>query len=143
MSQNNAMITIEGQQRGFEEDPQTIRLTTEGQLFRKNDSWHVVYDESEATGLAGTRTTIRVDPDGTVTMLRSGSHTMEMVFARGTRHISNLQTPYGNIAIGIYTSKAEATLSPSGGSIHLGYSIDFNQQETATQKLDLEIRLKG
>jgi len=76
-------------------------------------------------------------------LLRSGSHEMEMVFAQGCRHLSNLQTPYGNLAIGIYTSKAQATLGAAGGAIHLGYSIDINEQETATQKLDLEIRLKG
>jgi uncharacterized beta-barrel protein YwiB (DUF1934 family) len=143
MIQNNAMITIEGQQWGADEEPQIIRLTTEGLLFFKNDSWQVAYDESETTGLDGTRTTIRVDTDGTVTLLRSGSHEMEMVFAQGCRHLSNLQTPYGNLAIGIYTSKAQATLGAAGGAIHLGYSIDINEQETATQKLDLEIRLKG
>jgi uncharacterized beta-barrel protein YwiB (DUF1934 family) len=143
MIHNNAMITIEGQQWGADEEPQAIRLTTEGQLYKKNDSWHVAYDESEATGLDGTRTTIRVDSDGTVTLLRSGSHEMEMIFVQGSRHITNMVTPYGNLAIGIYTTRAQSTLGADGGSIHLGYSIDFNQQETATQKLDLEIRLKG
>jgi len=35
MIQNNAMITIEGQQWGADEEPQIIRLTTEGLLFSK------------------------------------------------------------------------------------------------------------
>ena len=143
MTQNNVLITIQGQQSGLDDEPQMIRLTTEGQLYCKGDSWHVAYDESEATGLSGTHTIVRVDPDGTVTMQRSGTHDMEMIFVQGGRHITNMQTPYGNLAIGIHTSKVKSTLCASGGIIQLGYSIDFNQQETATQKLDLEIRLKG
>jgi uncharacterized beta-barrel protein YwiB (DUF1934 family) len=141
--QPNVMITIEGHQWGMDETPQTIRLTTEGQLYYQNDAWHVTYDESEATGMAGTSTVLSVDTSGSVTLARKGSHDMELVFVKGSRHITQMQTPYGNLDVGIYTNTVQSSLDARGGSIHLGYSVNFNQQETTNTKLDMEIRLKG
>ncbi|MDD2534233.1 MAG: DUF1934 domain-containing protein [Eubacteriales bacterium] len=141
--QPNVMITIEGHQWGLEEPEQTIRLTTEGQLYQENEIWHVAYDESEATGMAGTHTVLTVDPFGAVTLARSGSHDMELVFVQGSRHITRMATPYGDLDVGIYTNVVQSDLKASGGSIHLGYSVDFNQQETTNTRLDMQIRLKG
>ncbi len=141
--QPNVLITFESQQWGPEETPQTIRLTTEGQLYYQNDAWHVAYDESEATGMAGTRTELSVSSSGSVTLARKGSHDMELVFVKGARHITQMQTPYGDLDIGIYTNTVISDLDARGGRIQLGYSMDFNQQETTTTKLEMEIRLKG
>ena len=139
----NVLITIEGHQTTLDEPEQTVRLTTEGQYYQHDDVWHVAYDESEATGLEGTRTVLTVNKQGTVTLARSGSTTMELIFVKGSRHITRMATPYGDLDVGIYTNLVESNLKASGGSIHLGYSVDFNQQETTTTRLDLEIRLKG
>ncbi|MBP1757179.1 MAG: hypothetical protein H6Q62_35, partial [Firmicutes bacterium] len=70
-------------------------------------------------------------------------HDMELVFVKGSRHITRMQTPYGDLDVGIYTNTVQSSLGARGGSIHLGYSVDFNQQETTNTKLDMEIRLKG
>lgn len=141
--QPNVLITIEGHQSTLDEPEQTVRLTTEGQFFQKDNVWHVAYDESEATGMAGTRTQLSVDAKGAVTLARRGSTEMELIFIKGSRHITQMATPYGDLDVGIYTSLVETNLKPEGGSIHLGYSVDFNQQETTSTRLDLEIRLKG
>jgi uncharacterized beta-barrel protein YwiB (DUF1934 family) len=140
----NAMITIEGRQWGTDdEEPQTMRLTTEGQLFQKDNAWHVVYDESEATGMAGTRTSLVIEADGTVTLDRSGSLEMRLVFIRGSHHVTQMQTPYGELEVGIYTHRVETQLNDRGGRISLAYSIDFNKHETSNTKLDLEVRRTG
>ncbi len=141
--QPNVLITIEGHQTTLDEPEQTVKLTTEGQFYQKDNIWHVAYDESEATGMAGTKTLLSVNSDGTVTLVRQGSTEMELVFVKGGRHITQMATPYGDLDVGIYTNRVETHLKSSGGSIHLGYSVDFNQQETTNTRLDLEIRLKG
>jgi uncharacterized beta-barrel protein YwiB (DUF1934 family) len=139
----NAIITIEGQQWSGDEDPQSIRLTTEGHLYHQDTAWYVVYDESEATGMEGSQTTVRVADNGEVTLLRSGSHGMKLTFIAGARHITRMQTPYGDLDVGIYTSVVHTRLSQAGGSIHLGYSIDFNQQDPTNTRLNMEIRALG
>lgn len=136
----NVLLTINGQQWSGHEKPQMIRLITEGALFREKKAWHVVYDESSATGLEGTRTTLQVFDDGSVSLLRSGSHEMKLDFLAGNRHITQMQTPYGNLEVTVYTSLVKTQVDQSGGFIHLGYTIDFNNRGQLNTRLDVTIR---
>jgi len=139
----NVLLTIEGQQWNNDEKPQAIRLMTEGRLYRKDPAWYVVYDESEATGMEGTKTTMKVGDDGTVSLIRTGSHGLRLSFAAGSRHITRMETPYGDLDVEIYTSMVQTQISDAGGYIHLGYSIDFNNRERMNTRLDVEIKKRN
>jgi len=139
----NVLLTIEGQQWNNDEKPQAIRLMTEGRLYRKDPAWYVVYDESEATGMEGTKTTMKVGDDGTVSLIRTSSHGLRLSFAAGSRHITRMETPYGDLDVEIYTSMVQTQISDAGGYIHLGYSIDFNNRERMNTRLDVEIKKRN
>lgn len=139
----NVLLTIEGQQWNDDEKPQAIRLMTEGRLYRKDPAWYVVYDESEATGMEGTKTTMRVSDDGTVSLLRTGSHGLKLTFTAGNRHITRMETPYGDLDVEVYTSMVQTRISEAGGYIHLGYSIDLNNRERMNTRLDVEIKKRN
>jgi len=139
----NVLLTIEGQQWNDDEKPQAIRLMTEGRLYRKDPAWYVVYDESEATGMEGTKTTMRVSDDGTVSLIRTGSHGLKLTFTAGNRHITRMETPYGDLDVEVYTSKVQTRISELGGYIHLGYSIDLNNRERMNTRLDVEIKKRN
>jgi uncharacterized beta-barrel protein YwiB (DUF1934 family) len=138
--ESNVLLTIVGQQWNGEEKPQAVRLTTEGRLFRRDPAWYVVYDESPATGLEGTQTTMQVGDDGTVSLIRTGSHGLNLTFAAGNRHITRMETPYGDLDVEVYTSLVQTRINKKGGYIHLGYSIDFNNRERMNTRLDVEIK---
>ena len=44
---------------GCEEEE--INLVTQARLYRRNGKYYIAYDESELTGLEGTRTTLKLD----------------------------------------------------------------------------------
>lgn len=136
----NVLLTIEGQQWKEDEKPQAIRVTTEGLLFRKPSSWNIVYNESSATGLAGTKTTMEVADDGSVSLIRTGSHDMKLMFTAGGRHITQMETPYGMLDVVLYTSLVQSEISEKGGFVRLGYSIDFNNRERMNTRLSVDIR---
>ena len=136
----NVMLKIEGRQWTGEEEPEAIRLLTEGLYYREDEAWFVTYDESEATGMAGTKTTIRIADEGSVSLSRSGSQAMNLNFAAGTRHITRMETPYGDLDVEVYTSLVQCELSQNGGFIHLGYTIDFNRRERLNTRLNVEIK---
>ncbi|MGI6325942.1 MAG: DUF1934 domain-containing protein [Saccharofermentanales bacterium] len=136
----NVLLTIEGQQWSQNDQPQAVRLTTEGRLFREELAWYIVYHESQATGMEGTLTTMRVADDGTVSLIRTGSHDMRLTFKAGDRHITRMETPYGDLDVEIYTSLVQSTITEAGGSIHLGYTIDLNKREHMNTRLDVEIK---
>jgi uncharacterized beta-barrel protein YwiB (DUF1934 family) len=136
----NVLLTIEGQQWNDDEKPQAIRLTTEGRLYRKDPAWFVVYDESSATGLEGTQTTMQVADDGSVSLIRTGSHGMRLTFLAGNRHITRMETPFGDLDVEVYTSLVQTRISEKGGYIHLGYSIDLNKRERMNTRLNVKIK---
>ncbi len=141
--QPNVLLTIEGRQWQDQEEPQAIRLTTEGQLYRKDPAWYIVYDESEATGMEGTQTTMKVADDGQISLIRTGSHGMNLTFSAGNRHITRMETPYGDLDVEVYTSLVQSEISIAGGFVHLGYSIDLNNQERMNTRLDVKIEKRN
>jgi uncharacterized beta-barrel protein YwiB (DUF1934 family) len=138
--ESNVLLTIEGQQWNGDEKPQSVRLTTEGRLYRRDPSWYIVYEESTATGLEGTQTTMQVTDDGSVSLIRTGSHGMNLMFSPGSRHITRMETPYGDLDVELYASLVKTNISKKGGYIHLGYTIDFNNREHMNTRLDVEIK---
>ncbi len=136
----NVLLTIEGQQWNDEEKPQAIKLTTEGRLYRRDPAWYIVYDESPATGMEGTQTTMLVSDDGSVSLIRTGSHGMKLTFKAGNRHITRMETPYGDLDVEVYTSLVQSKINDAGGFIHLGYSIDLNNRDRMNTRLDVEIK---
>ncbi|MDW7655874.1 MAG: DUF1934 domain-containing protein [Bacillota bacterium] len=136
----NVLLTINGQQWSGHEQPQVIRLTTEGNLYRRASAWYVVYEESSATGMEGTQTTMQVSDDGSVVLTRTGSHEMRLTFLAGSRHITRMNTPYGDLDVAVYTSLVQSEIDEKGGYIQLGYTIDFNNRDHLNTRLDVKIR---
>ena len=62
-------------------------------MAEKNNKYYVFYDESEAAGLAGTKTTIKWDYERVI-ILRSGTVDCRQEFAGGLVSESMYRTPY-------------------------------------------------
>jgi uncharacterized beta-barrel protein YwiB (DUF1934 family) len=137
------ILTIRGTQWEGTGSPDSMELMTEGSLFRKDDVWFLRYKESEATGLEGTTTTIRVDDPRTVSVIRTGATHMRMTFVEGLRHVTRMDLPFGTIDVDIFTNAVQAGLSDSGGEVHLGYSVEMNSREPTNSRLDVTFRHAG
>ena len=81
------MLAIEGRQSYVGQEPEIIRLDTEGTMEFRDGGWDITYEESELTGLLGVTTTFRVEP-GRVTLSRTGKLFSTMVFQEGVSHDS-------------------------------------------------------
>ena len=123
--EKDVVISIKGMQKYEDAEPDTIELVTEGRLTRDGSGYTLTYQESELTGLEGTRTTIQVEGEQ-VTLLREGGVNSQMVFQEGRRHMSMYNTPYGAIEIGINTSHLMTDLHDRGGAIEIDYAIEVD-----------------
>ena len=125
--EKSVILSIRGQQT-FDDNsaPEVIELVTEGTLTDHRDGrFTVCYQESELTGLDGTRTTIQVQPDS-VSILREGQVNSQMVFEEGRRHLTMYNTPYGAMSIGVNTRKMKVALDANGGSIQIDYALEVD-----------------
>lgn len=120
-----AIIHIKGTQQVDGQDPDVTELTTRGTLTRTADGWDLCYDETEATGLKGTKTTVHVAKNRIV-LERTGANASMLVLEKNRRHHSNYATPYGIIDLGSYANRLEYDLTESGGTLEFAYTLGFN-----------------
>lgn len=117
-----------------------IRLTTEGVLRNNEGTWEVHYDESEATGMEGTRTMIAISPSGAIRMERRGTVEMDMIFREGQNHRSQITMPYGILSFQLTTNEARGSLNEQGGSVSLSYALDFDADSVISTTLLLLVQ---
>ena len=140
MSENNVIISIKGTQSYEQQEDDVIELVTEGRLEREDEGHFTLsYQESEVTGLEGTRTTFQIEPER-ITLMRLGGVNSEMVFELGRRHLSMYDTPYGALAMGVNTRELSAALDEQGGQIRIVYDIELDHALAGRNTFDIQIR---
>lgn len=120
----DAMISIKGIQR-VDGEQEVVELLTCGRFYRRNNSYWLSYQESEATGFEGHRTTLHVEPNR-VTMQRSGPASTQLIVEGGCRHQCFYDTGYGALTVGINGRQIRSTLTDDGGELDFSYAMDIN-----------------
>lgn len=138
----NAILTITGRQSYEGQEPDLIELTTEGTFEQKGKAWILTYEESELTGLEGTKTVIRVE-NGKVSLGRTGTLHSHMVFQEGVCHDSLYRIPEGALMISVLAEKIQWELSPSGGRVFLRYGIVVEDSARGMVEFEIQVRAKG
>ena len=135
----DVIISIRGLQEQDGEAGDPITLVTPGRYYRKNDSYYISYEESELTGLAGTRTTLRVKPDY-VKLVRTGLYPSELLFELGKRHMSLYHTDYGDLSNVVSTNHIRNTLTDDGGDLDVQYTVEVANTPVGVNHLSLTIK---
>ena len=135
------ILTIQGRQSYVGQEPDVIRLDTEGTMEYRNGGWYITYEESELTGLAGVTTTFRVEPEK-VTLIRTGKLSSTMVFQEGYNHDSLYRMEFGTLMISVRATRVYFDIIPDGGTIDLVYNIVIENTEAGVIDYHLDIRAK-
>ena len=135
------ILSIEGRQTYVGQDPDVIRLDTEGTMEFRDGGWDITYEESELTGLAGVTTTFRVEPEK-VSLVRTGKLTSTMVFQEGVSHDSLYRMEFGALMISVKATRVFFDIVEDGGSIDLVYNIVIENTEAGVVDYHLDIRAK-
>ena len=107
-------LTISSQQQFAGCDEENIDLQTAATLYERGGKYYIAYEESELTGLEGTKTTVKLDGK-TVALIRTGTFPSHMLFAEDERHVGLYQTPVGSeMAIATHTSRVHNTIGEDG-----------------------------
>ena len=134
------LLTIRSEQHFEDMEPDSIELVTEGTLSAAEEGRVILsYQESELTGLEGTTTTFEVQ-GSQVILTRTGGVNTQMVFEEGRQHTCLYETPYGELAIDIQTSRLRHNLTERGGLLDLRYSISVDHSVTGRNAFKIRVR---
>lgn len=136
---HKVLLSILGKQSYAGQEPETIELTTVGQMELRDGGWDICYEESELTGLAGVTTTFRVEP-GKVVLTREGRLKSRMEFQQGVAHESLYQMEFGALMMTICPIQVIFDITPEGGFIDLVYTIEIEHSEAGQIDYHLDIR---
>lgn len=135
------ILSLQGRQTYMDQEPDVIRLDTEGTMEYRDGGWDITYEESELTGMAGVTTTFRVESDK-VTLIRTGKLSSTMVFQEGVSHDSLYRMEFGALMISVKATRLFYDIVPDGGSIDLVYNIVIENTEAGVIDYHLDIRAK-
>ena len=133
------MITIKGTQFADNEQD-SVELTTVGRLYRRGKAYYICYNESEATGFDGAKTTLKVEGDRRVTMRRTGENMRsQLIIEKGERHQCFYDTGYGAMMLGISGDDIISCLNDSGGHLRVRYTLDVNASMASENELQVDV----
>ena len=136
---DNVMIQMKSIQSIYDEKTET-ELITQGKFSKKNNSYLISYEDSEATGFKGSVTEILVTENKFASIIRTGSTSSDLIIEPGKKHHCHYETPYGSMDIGIYTHSIKNNLMDDGGDLYLKYTIDINASYMSDNEIIMNIK---
>ena len=129
-------LSITSTQRFEGCDIDKVDLVTLATLYQKRGKYYIVYDESELTGMEGSRTTVKLDSKE-ASVVRSGTCPSELLFAENERHVGLYQTPYGAMTISTHTSNLKSTVGIDGGQLIIDYTLEVDNSLIGENHLEM------
>lgn len=101
-------LTISSQQQFAGCDEENIDLQTAATLYERGGKYYIAYEESELTGLEGTKTTVKLDGK-TVALIRTGTFPSTCCSQRTSACRSVSDAVGSEMAIATHTSRVHNT----------------------------------
>ena len=119
-------------------DSDDVSVITAGSYFCKNGKHYVIYDEL-IDGVEGAiRNTIKIRED-IVEIIKSGSARSHMIFEKDKINMTQYETPYGEMMIGVFTKDIQFEEQDEKITVHVNYALDINGDPVADCNIDIKI----
>lgn len=124
-------------------EPEEINLVTGARLYLRGGKYYISYDETELTGLEGTKTTVKMDGDF-VSLIRSGTYPSHMLFQKDRRHVGLYHTPAGaSVTVALHTSNIQNTIGANGGELLIDYTLEMDNSLMGCHHLEMKVETGG
>jgi len=136
----DVLVSISGTQfMDMSENDEPIEIVTNGSYYKKNKKHYVIYDEI-IEGINGTtKNTLKFD-ENIFNLTRSGAINTSMIFEENRRNMTNYNTPFGTITVGIDASSITIDEKEEEINVNVDYAIDVNYEYLADCKIALKIQ---
>ena len=137
MHKHNIVLTIRDR-HVQDKEADSSELMTTGTFEGTEDDFYITYDEQDEA-LKSCRTTLHVEGNDRITMVRTGESTAEMILETHKRHSCRYSTPYGSFMLGVYAKQISAKVHPADGcgALAFRYTLDFNAANSTENELHI------
>lgn len=122
------LVKIKSRQVHNDTGEDEMEFVTEAKLYRRKDTYYLIYDESEFSGMPGCKTRLRLRGQE-LQMKRVGEGAgvgNEILFSKGQRFTGIYDTPFGPIELEVLTNDLANDIDDEGkGFIDVDYDISL------------------
>ena len=122
-------------------EKEKIEVVTVGEFSINGDEFIATYDETEISGMEGTKTTLKIKGDKVV-LHREGTTSTKMEFQKDNTQVALYNTPYGMLELKTSTKELDLDVNEKGGNISIKYHLIAGGQEPIKTNLDMKIRVE-
>lgn len=122
-------------------DKDAVKTAQTAQYFKRNDSHYLLYEENMEgfDGVCKSRIKFR---DNLLELTRRGAVDMHMIFEENKRHMIPYNTPYGQLMLGIETSRVLVEEQEDQIHVTVEYTLDHEGEPLSESCLKIHIREK-
>ena len=122
-------------------EKEKIEVVTVGEFSINGDEFIATYDETEISGMEGTKTTLKIKGDKVV-LHREGTTSTKMEFQKDNTQVALYNTPYGMLELKTSTKELDLDVDEKGGNISIKYHLIAGGQEPIKTNLDMKIKVE-
>lgn len=122
-------------------EKEKIEVVTVGEFSINGDEFIATYDETEISGMEGTKTTLKIKGDKVV-LHREGTTSTKMEFQKNNTQVALYNTPYGMLELKTSTKELDLDVNEKGGNIFIKYHLIAGGQEPIKTNLDMKIKVE-
>ena len=122
-------------------EKEKIEVVTVGEFSINGDEFIATYDETEISGMEGTKTTLKIKGDKVV-LHREGTTSTKMDFQKDNTQVALYNTPYGMLELKTSTKELDLDVNEKGGNISIKYHLIAGGQEPIRTNLDMKIKVE-
>ena len=122
------LLTLKGLQFDQREaDSDKIEMVVAGDYYKRNGKHYVIYEEITEGFSQATKNRLKFS-EHMLELSRSGLVNVHMVFQENKKNLTNYNTPFGQILVGIDTKNIQVEEKPDNIIVDVDYSLDINYE---------------
>ena len=122
------------------EENEPIEMITPAAYYLKNGKHYVLYDEL-VEGVPGViKNKVRITGEEKLEIIKSGLTNTHMIFEKDKIHMTEYETPYGELMMGVHTKEMRVDVQESLIEVRVNYALDINSEPVADCNISLNIK---
>ena len=133
------LLTLQGMQFDQSgENADQVGVTADGDYYKKNDKHYVIYEELTEGFDQPTKNWLKFS-ENEVELSRSGLVKVHMVFQENKKNLTNYNTPFGQILMGINTKNIQIREEENHITLEVEYTLDVSGEFLSDCHMQIDI----
>lgn len=131
------LISITGLQQEIS-DEEPVEIISVGEYYYRNGKHYIMYEDMLVDDQLS-KNIIKIAPNQ-VDISKKGAASVQMVFEVNKKNATMYATPFGELSIGIFTTKMELQEEENCINLDLEYSLDMNYNHLSDCSIQLSVK---